>query len=58
MVSTFNTKFFYVNAKYNLAELGHGKQYPGEALDLLVKRFPEKALDCNDLTDDEVLINI
>lgn len=39
MVSTFNTKSFYVEAKYILAELRPTKQYPGEGLGLYVKRF-------------------
>lgn len=45
MVSAFNTKFFCVEAKYTLVELGRTKQYPGKNFDIYVKRFHEKALD-------------
>lgn len=34
MVSNFNTKFFFIEAKYSLAELGRTSNYLGEDLDL------------------------
>lgn len=58
MVSAFNTKFFFPEAKYTLAELGHTRQYAGEDFDLYVKRFHDKALDYVDLVDEEVLVNM
>lgn len=58
IVATFNTKFFFTEAKYTLAELGCTLQYACQDLDLYVKRFHDKALDCVDLVDEEVLVNI
>lgn len=58
MVSTFNVKFFCVEAKYTLAKLCRTWQYPGEDLNLFVKRFHEKALECSDPVDEEILVNV
>lgn len=58
MVSAFNNKFFCAEAKYTLTELGSTRQYPGEDHDLYIKRFHEKILDCRDLIDEEVLVNV
>lgn len=58
MVGAFNTKFFFAEAKYTLVELGRTRQYAGEGLDLYVKRFHDKALDCVDRVDEEVLVNV
>lgn len=44
--SLFNTKFFCAEAKFMLAELGRTRQYSREDLDVYMKRFCEKALDC------------
>lgn len=58
MVATFKTKFFFAEAKYTLAELGRTRQYVGEDLDLYVKRFHDKALDCVDPVDEKVLVSV
>lgn len=58
MVATFNTKFFFGEAKYTLAELGRTRQYAGDNLDLYLKRFRDKALGYVDPVDEEVLLNI
>lgn len=52
----FNTKFFYVEANFSLAELGRIHQSPGEDLDTCMKRFHDKTLDCRDLVEEEVLV--
>lgn len=44
LVSLFNSKFFYVEAKFSLAELGLIYQHQGEELGAYVKRFNNKAL--------------
>lgn len=38
--------------------MGRTRQYPGKYLDLCVKRFHEKALDCCGLIEEEVLVNV
>lgn len=58
VVAAFNTKFFFAEARYTLAELGRTRQYPGKDLDLYVKRFHDKTLDCVDPVDEEVLVNV
>lgn len=58
MLAAFNTKFFFTEAKYNFAELGRTRQYAGEDLDPYVKRFHDKALDCVNPVDEEVLVNM
>lgn len=58
MVATFNTKFFFAEAKYTLAEWGRTRQYAGEDLDLYVKRFHDKALDCIDPVEEEILVDV
>lgn len=52
----FNTKFFNVEAKFSLFELGR-IQCSWEHLDTYVKRFHDKALAC-DLIEKEVLVII
>lgn len=46
-----------MEAKFSLAELGRMKHFPGN-LDLYVRKFQEKALDCCDGVDEEVLVNV
>lgn len=58
MVAAFNTKFFFAEAKYTLAELGRTTQYASEDLDLNVKRFHDKALDYVDPVEEEILVNV
>lgn len=58
MVATSNIKFFLAEAKYTLTELGRTRQYLGEDLNLYVKKFHDKALDCVDPVDEEVLVNV
>lgn len=58
MVAAFNTKFFFTEAKYTLAELGRSRHYAGEDLDLYVKRFHDKALDYVDPVEKEILGNV
>lgn len=54
----FNTKFFHGEAKFTLVELDWTSQYSVEDLDMYIKRFHEKALDCYDSVDEEVLFNV
>lgn len=49
LVSLFNIMFFFPEAKFILTELGRTCQYLREDLDVYVKHFCEKALDCCDL---------
>lgn len=58
MLSTLNTKIFCAEAKYTLAEFGCTRQFPSEDLNLYVRKFQEKALDCCDLIDEDVLVNV
>lgn len=58
MVAAFKTEFFFIEAKYTLAELDRTRQCAGEDLDLYVKRFHDKALDCINPVDEEVLVNV
>lgn len=41
-----------------LVELGLTQQYYGEDLDVYMRRFHEKALDCCNIVDEEVLVNV
>lgn len=50
--------FFFVEAKYTLTKLDRARQYTGEDLELYVKRFHEKALDCYNLIEEKVLVNV
>lgn len=45
-------------AKFTLAELGRTRQYPGEDLDVYVKRCRERAFDCSDAVDEETLVDV
>lgn len=56
-IATFNIKFFFIEAKYTLVELGRTRQYAGEDLDLYVKRFHDKVLDCVNQVE-EVLVTV
>lgn len=58
LVSLFNTKFFCVEAKFTLAELGRTCPYQGEHLDAYVKRFHEKAMDCCDPVTEDALVDV
>lgn len=58
IVSAFNTKFLCAEAKYTLAQLGCTRKYPGKDLDLQIKRFDDKALDCSDPVNEEVLVGV
>lgn len=58
MVATFKTKFLFAEAKYTLVKLGRTWQYADEELDLYVKRFHDKALDCVYLVEEDVLLNV
>lgn len=57
MVSTFNTKFFYAEAKFTSAELGQTRHYADD-LDLYVRWFHEKGARLCDPVDEEVLVNV
>lgn len=49
---------FVVKQSFLWAVLGRTRQFPGEDLDLHVRRFQEKALDCCDAVDEETMIDI
>lgn len=57
-MSLFNAKFFYAEAKFTVAELDRTQQYSGEYLDVYLRRFHEKVLDCYDLVKEKVLVNV
>lgn len=54
--SFYNTKPFYTEAKFTLAELGRMHQYSGEDLDMYVKCFHEKTMDCCDPVIEVILV--
>lgn len=57
LVPLFNTKFFQAEATFTFVKLDKTHKYPMEDLDMYVKKFQEKALDCCDPLE-EVLINV
>lgn len=56
-MSMFNTKFFYVETKFSLAELSLIRQHLEEYLDRYVKRFYDKALKSLRPVEEDVLVN-
>lgn len=54
----FNTKVFFLEAKFTFRELGQTRQYPGEGLDVYIKHFHEKALDYYDTVLKDVLVDV
>lgn len=58
IVMLFNAKFFCAEARFTLAELGRTRQHLGEDLDVYVKRFRKRALDCSDAVDKETLVDV
>lgn len=57
-MSLFNTKFFWLEAKFTLAKLGQTCQYPGEELDAYIRRFYEKAMDYYDPMSGDVVVDV
>lgn len=57
MVFLSNAKLFYVKAKFSLPELGRIRECSGEDLDTYLKIFHDKALDCCDPVEEE-LVNV
>lgn len=43
---------------WTLSQLGRTREYSNEDLDVYVKRFREKALDCWDPMDEEMLLDV
>lgn len=58
LVSHFNSKLFYVEAKFSLIELFHARQYSNKGLGVYLIRFHKKALDCCDSLDEELVVNV
>lgn len=58
LVSLFSAKFFFVEAKFFLAELGRVRLRLREDVDTCVKRFHDKALGCCAPVEEEVFINV
>lgn len=58
LVTLFNDKFFCDEARFTLVELDRTRQYPGEDLNVYMKRFRERALDCSDVVNEENLVDI
>lgn len=56
LVSQVNSKFFYDKTRFSLAELSRTWQY--EDLDVYIRRFHERALNCYDPMDKEVIVNV
>lgn len=54
----FLIKFFCGEAEYTLAEFGHMRQHLAANLDLYIKKSHEKAVDCRDLVDKEVIASL
>lgn len=44
--------------RFTLVELGRTRQYSNEYLNVYVRRFHEKALDCCDLVDEEMHVDV
>lgn len=55
---SLTTKLFCVEAKFSLAEIDRIRWYPGEDLDLYVRRFHKKALDCCGPVNEEFLVSL
>lgn len=53
LLSLFNAKFFYADAKFSSAELGCIQQHSGEDLYKYVKKFHDKDLDYCDPVEEE-----
>lgn len=58
LVSMCNSKFFYAEANYSLAELDYIRKRLGEDLDIYVKMFHEKTLDRCDQVEERMLFNV
>lgn len=52
LVYLLSTNFFHAKAKFTLAKLDGTQQYSMEDLDIYVRRFHEKALECHDLVEE------
>lgn len=57
-MSLFNTKFSHAQIKFSLTELDQRHQHPEEDPDAYMRRFPERVLDCCDLVNEEVLVDV
>ncbi|KAL4621642.1 hypothetical protein ACB092_06G244000 [Castanea dentata] len=58
MVDVFCTKYFHEEEIVTLATLQATKQRSGEDLMEYIKRFRDKALDCNDHYEEKMLVEI
>lgn len=58
MVTIFNAKFFCTKAKFSQVKLGRTRQFLGKDLDLYVKRFHEKAFNCRNANDEEIMVDV
>lgn len=54
----FNTKFFCTEAKFSIVELERMRQHPGQDMDIYMRRFHERAIDCCDPAAEEILVDI
>lgn len=57
LLSISSTKFVCVEPKISFlfwAKLSLLRQYPGQDLDLYIRRFHKKAIDCCDVVDEEI----
>lgn len=54
----FNARFICAEAKFSLVELSRTREFAGEDLDLYMKGFHEKALDCCNTVDEETMVGV
>lgn len=58
LVSSLKTKFSYAEAKSTLAWLGRTSQHSDEDLDVNLKYFHEKELDCCNPVADDAMVDV
>lgn len=58
LITVFNRKSLCGQENLTLVELGYMQKFPGEDLDLYVRRFYEKGLYCCDAVDQETMADL
>lgn len=54
LISLFNSKFFYAEPRFSLAELDCVQQHLGEDLDACIRTFYDRALDCCNTVEEQM----
>lgn len=57
-MSMFNTKFSCIKTEFSFVELDGTLQYPKEDMDIYLKSFNDRALDCCDQMVEQVLVDV